>query len=235
MAGGSSVTPVRYDLAQFAAVTTVISATQFIAAGLNAFTSGTFVGYSVWVLSKIDGSSTPPKGEAPKLISAFDGRGSLFPILPGTVTHPAFTTSLVVGDQVLLLNPAVARAFQTATGITPTPGGSTLYGSTTANWQAAEQDLLNIGVVTPGTAVNINSLVISIANLIGNITIRMYVTVNGTERRIFPIPAATTVTAAMAPAIPVINGTWTFPGRLRVTIQSDNAADNGQAVDYEVM
>ena len=120
--------------------------------------------------------------------------------------------------------------------ITPTPGGITLHGSVVANWQAAEQDLLTIGVVTPGTATIINFLGVGIQNLIGDVAIRMYVTINGVERRIAPIPAGLTFSvAADAPCIPMINSVMALPGRLRVTVQSNNAADNGAAVTYEAV
>ena len=150
----------------------------------------------------------------------------------------AFSASLAVGDQVLLLNPAIAAAFTNPVSTIPptTPGTATLHASVIANWQAAEQDLLTLGVVTPGTAVSINFLGVGIQNLAGNITIRMYCTINGTERRIYPIPTGLTFSvAADAPCIPVINGSMALPGRLRVTVQSDNAADNGLAVTYEVV
>jgi hypothetical protein len=35
--------------------------------------------------------------------------------------------------------------------------------------------------------------------------------------------------------VPVINGTWGIHDVLRVTLQSNNAADNGKAVDYDCM
>ncbi|MDD5700433.1 MAG: hypothetical protein PHU23_00160 [Dehalococcoidales bacterium] len=234
--GVGSVTPIRYDLAQMAIVDQVLSATQFVSNSLKGFDSGTFAGYSVWVLSKANGSATGPKGESPKLISAFDGFRAVFPTLSGTVTHATFTASLTVGDTVLLLNPAVAAGFRPPSSTVPptTPSSSTMYGSVTANWQAAEQDLLTIGTAVLGTSTLINFLGVGIQNLVGNITIRMYATINGTERRFYPIPSGTTFSVAGdAPCIPVINGSMTVPGRLRVTIQSDNVADNGQTVDYE--
>ena len=120
--------------------------------------------------------------------------------------------------------------------IPPTPGGVTYRGSVVANWQAAEQDLLTIGVVTPGTATVINFLGVGIQNLAGNIAIRMYVTINGTERRIYPIPSGLTFSvAADSPSIPIIQSTTALPGRLRVTVQSNNPADNGAAVTYEAV
>ena len=237
MAETSGVTEVLYDLGKRARVGQVISATQFQSSDLTGEVTGQYVGYSVWVFSKVDGTTTPPKGEAPKPITAFLGMGTQSPNLPGTVTHNAFSVPLTPGDRVLLLNPAIAAAFGTPIPpITPTPGGVTLRNSVIANWQAAEQDLLTIGVVTPGTATTINFLGVGIQNLAGNIAIRMYVTINGVERRIAPIPAGLTFSvAADAPCIPMINSVIALPGRLRVTVQSNNAADNGAAVTYEAV
>ena len=113
---------------------------------------------------------------------------------------------------------------------------ATMTGSVVANWQAAEQDLLTIGAAVAGQATVINFLGVGIQNLAGNIAIRMYVTINGVERRIAPIPAGLTFSvAADAPCIPMINSTMAFPGRLRVTVQSNNPADNGAAVTYEAV
>jgi len=75
---------------------------------------------------------------------------------------------------------------------------------------------------------------VDISALAGNITIRAYIKINGVEQRIFPIPAATTFTAAVsAPGIPLIDTTGAITEALRVTIQSDAVADNGKAVGYE--
>jgi hypothetical protein len=226
MAQPDGMTVVRYDLAQAAVVTQVISNTQFVAETLAGFDDGTFVGYSVWVLSKADGSINAPKGDAPSAITAFSGYRAVPPAIRGTVTHAAFTAGLVVGDTVLILNPAIASAFSGGSGISPTRN------TVTGNWQAAETNLVSLGIA--GGVRTINMLAIGIQNLVGNISIRMYMQVNGVERQIYPIPLAWTYNVAVdPPAIPVINGTMGIFGLLRVTIQSDNAADNGAAVTYE--
>jgi hypothetical protein len=222
----SSVPIIRYDLAHFGVVTQVISATQFVAAGLGAYPNGTFVGYFVWPLSKVDGSINPPKGEPPSPISAFVGSRAILPTVPGTVTHTAFTALLSVGDAVLLLHPSIAAAFSGGSGITPARG------TVTANWQAAETNLISLG--TAGVARKVNYLGVGIQNLAGNISIRMYMMNNGVEYRFYPNPAGLTFNPlANAPVIPVIGGTMGIFGLLRVTLQSDNGADNGVAVTYE--
>ncbi len=108
----------------------------------------------------------------------------------------------------------------------------TVSGAVVGNWQAGETDLVTIGA--NGASYKLHLVIVTIANLVGNISIRAYHMVNGVERRIFPIPAATTFTAAAsAPAIPIWDTTGAITEALRITVQSDNAADNGQAVDYE--
>ncbi|MDD5510605.1 MAG: hypothetical protein PHI12_07345 [Dehalococcoidales bacterium] len=116
MAGGSGSPVIIDELAQLAIVSQVISATQFVANGLAGFDNGSFVGYSVWVLSKVDGTTTAPKGETPKAITVFVGSGGSG--LIGAVTHAAFTVPLSVGDSVLILHPAVANAVDLTTLVT---------------------------------------------------------------------------------------------------------------------
>ena len=108
-----------------------------------------------------------------------------------------------------------------------TPG----QGSTTANWQTAESDVISIGAA--GTRYKTHDLTISIHNLVGTaITVRLYKPVNGTERQVYQ---QTFDATSDPPGLPIINGTWAIHDVLRVTLQSNNAADNGQAVDYDYM
>ncbi len=106
-----------------------------------------------------------------------------------------------------------------------TPG----QGSATADWQVSESDVVSIG--NAGTRVKIHDLTLSIHNLAGTqVTIRLYKTVNGTERKVYDQSFDAT---ADPPGLPVINGTWAIHDILRATLQSNNAADNGKAVDYD--
>jgi hypothetical protein len=41
--------------------------------------------------------------------------------------------------------------------------------------------------------------------------------------------------ATEPPGLPIINGTWATHDVIRVSLQSDNAADNGQTVDYDCL
>ncbi|MBC8477382.1 MAG: hypothetical protein H8D49_03455 [Dehalococcoidia bacterium] len=108
-----------------------------------------------------------------------------------------------------------------------TPG----EGSTIANWQLAETDIVSIGTV--GTRNKIHDLTLSIHNLVGSlITVRLYKVVNGTEQEVYE---QNFDAAIDPPGLPVINGSWAMHGILRVTVQSNDAADNGKAVDYDYM
>ena len=108
-----------------------------------------------------------------------------------------------------------------------TPG----EGSTTADWQTAEADVVSVGA--SGIRNKIHDLTVSIHNLAGTqVTARLYKTVNGTERKVYEQKFDTTIDP---PGLPIVNGSWAIHGVLRVTLQSNDAADNGKAVDYDYM
>lgn len=110
-------------------------------------------------------------------------------------------------------------------------GETPLTGSTTADWETGEADVVSVG--TDGARYKVHDLTLSIHNLVGTgITIRLYKKVNGVERKCYE---QTFDATADPPGLPVVNGTWGIHGMLRVTLQSDNAADNGKAVDYDCM
>ena len=108
-------------------------------------------------------------------------------------------------------------------------GEPTGQGTTTADWQTGETEVISVGAVD--TRNKIHDLTLSIHNLVGNqITVRLYKLVNGTERCVYSqvFDAGTD-----PPGLPIINGTWAVHDVLRVTLQSNNVADNGKAVDYD--
>ena len=108
-----------------------------------------------------------------------------------------------------------------------TPG----KGSTTADWQVSEADVVSIGA--SGIRNKIHDLTLSIHNLVGNqVTARLFKTVNGTERKVYEQKFNATTDPE---GLPIINGSWAIHDVLRVTLQSNNAADNGKAVDYDYM
>ena len=104
-------------------------------------------------------------------------------------------------------------------------------GSTTADWQVSETDVVSIGA--SGVRNKIHDLTVSIHNLAGTqVTARLYKTVNGMERKVYEQRFDTTTDP---PGLPIINGSWAIHGVLRATLQSNDAADNGKAVDYDYM
>ena len=115
--------------------------------------------------------------------------------------------------------------------VTKSEGLAPVTGDATANWNAAESDVVSIGA--HDTRYKIHSLLLSIHNLVGNvITVRMYTAVKGTERKVYE---QSFDAAADSPGLWVINGTLGTHEALRVTLQSNNAADDGKAVDYDYM
>ena len=104
-------------------------------------------------------------------------------------------------------------------------------GSTTQNWQIAEADVVSLGA--DNTRYKLHSLLLSIHNLVGTtITVRFYMQVNGAERKVYD---QTFDATGDPPGVWVVNGTVGIHEVLRVTMQSNNVADNGQAVDYDYM
>jgi len=104
-------------------------------------------------------------------------------------------------------------------------------GSTTADWQVSETDVVSISA--SGVRNKIHDLTVSIHNLAGTqVTARLYKTVNGMERKVYEQRFDTTTDP---PGLPIINGSWAIHGVLRATLQSNDAADNGKAVDYDYM
>jgi len=115
--------------------------------------------------------------------------------------------------------------------VTKSEGMAPVTGDATANWNAAESDVVAIGA--HDTRYKVHSLLLSIHNLVGNvITVRMYTAVKGTERKVYE---QSFDAAADPPGLWVINGTLGIHEALRVTLQSNNAADDGKAVDYDYM
>jgi len=115
-----------------------------------------------------------------------------------------------------------------------TPGGFSpiIYnpypGTTTQNWQAAEQTITTIGSV--GVLQKVHSLLLNVTGLAGNLTVRLYTNINGVQvqsySQVFSL-------AADGPGLWIVNGTLAIKGTLIVTAQSDNVADNGLAIGWE--
>ncbi len=115
--------------------------------------------------------------------------------------------------------------------VTKSEGLAPVTGSIAANWQTAESNVVIIGAA--GARYKVHSLLLSIHNLVGtSITIRLYLRINGVERRVYEQSFNATTDPH---GLWVINGTLGIHEALRVTLQSNDAADNGRAVDYDFM
>ena len=103
--------------------------------------------------------------------------------------------------------------------------------SVTGDWQMAETEIVSVGEAN--TQYKLHSLLVSIHNLVGTtITVRLYMKVNGVERKVYE-QAFNAVTDP--PGLWIVNGTVAIYEVLRVTLQSNEAADNGQTVDYDCL
>jgi hypothetical protein len=123
---------------------------------------------------------------------------------------------------------AIANAVKTQ--INKLNGEIPTSNAVTNDWQLAESEVVSIGAAN--TRYKLHSLLLSIHNLVGTvITVRMYTPVNGVERKVYE----QTFNALIdPPGLWIVNGTIGIHDVLRVTLQSNDAADNGQAVDYDV-
>jgi hypothetical protein len=109
-------------------------------------------------------------------------------------------------------------------------GDAPVTGSATQDWQTAEADVVSVGEA--GVSNKIQDLSLNVSNLVGVLIIRLYKNVNGVERKMYE---QSFNAATEPPGLPIINGTWATHDVIRVSLQSDNAADNGQAVDYDCL
>ena len=131
----------------------------------------------------------------------------------------------------LLINVNSGILAQIKTQTDKLAGAAPMTGSATQDWQTAEADVVSIGEA--GVSNKVQDLSLNISNLVGAlIIVRLYKNINGVERKVYEqsFNAATD-----PPGLPIINGTWATHDVIRVSLQSDNAADNGQAVDYDCL
>ena len=121
-------------------------------------------------------------------------------------------------------------ALMTAITATPAQTGVVTEGAITANWQTAETGLVSIGADDVNN--KIHGFWIGIQNTIGNLTVRMYMKINGTERHM-PELDRILIVRTNGPGVWIIQGSLAIHEVLRVTLQSDNATDNGVTVDFD--
>ena len=111
-------------------------------------------------------------------------------------------------------------------------GGTVTEGTVTANWNTAEQNLVSLGAAT--TKQKLHSLLVDISQLTAAavINIRLYLKVNGVERKVYD----ETFTVGSDPdGCWIVNGTIGIHDVLRVACESDTPADDGKAIAYTHM
>jgi hypothetical protein len=111
--------------------------------------------------------------------------------------------------------------------------------SVTANWQSGTgtsgetgADLITLGA--DNTGYKLHSLVVNISALTNGavIVIKLFMQVHGTERKVYH----QSFTKGTDPdGLWIVNGTVGIYQAIRVELKSNNAADNGKAVDYDYM
>lgn len=111
-------------------------------------------------------------------------------------------------------------------------GAAPGVGSATEDWQTAEADIVSIGA--NDTRNKLHSLVLDISALTATATIaiRMYMQVNGVERKVYDEDF---VVDTDPDGLWIVNGTVGIHEVLRVTAQSDNVGDNAKAIGYDYM
>ena len=130
----------------------------------------------------------------------------------------------------LLINVNSGILSQIKTQTDKLAGAAPVTGSAAQDWQTAEADVVSIGEA--GVSNKVQDLSLNISNLAGVLIIRLYKNINGVERKLYE---QSFNAAAEPPGLPIINGTWATHDVIRASLQSDNAADNGQTVDYDCL
>jgi len=116
-------------------------------------------------------------------------------------------------------------------------GEAPVSNSVTANWQSGTgtsgetgADLVTIGA--HDTKYKLHSLLVNISALTvgATITVKLFMQVHGTERKVYN----QSFTKGTDPdGLWIVNGTVGIHEALRVEVQSNNAGDNGLAIDYD--
>jgi hypothetical protein len=110
-------------------------------------------------------------------------------------------------------------------------GKEPVSGSVTEDWQSSEADVVALGMA--GTVYKLHSLVVFIHNLVGTvITVRLYMRQDGDDIRVY---TQTFDAGVDPPGLWIVNGTLAIDDVLKVTLESNDPADNGKAVDYKCL
>ena len=107
-----------------------------------------------------------------------------------------------------------------------------MVGSTTADWETAEADVVSIGGNDIKT--QIGSCLINISQLTvgAAVMLRMYSQINGVETQFYE---STFIVGTDLPGIPIFSGPIQVHEVVRITAESDTAGDNGRAIDWDYM
>jgi hypothetical protein len=118
-------------------------------------------------------------------------------------------------------------------------GEASVSGSSVSSWQSgmgtsgeAGADLVTIGA--SNTKYRLHSLMVNISALTDGavIVLKLFMKVNGAERKVYH----QSFTKGIDPdGLWIVNGTVAIHEALRVELESNNAADNGKAVEYDYM
>ena len=136
-------------------------------------------------------------------------------------------------DALKVLIDAVETKLDKLAGETPS------LGSVTGNWQSGTAtsgetgaDVVTIGV--NDTRKKLHSLLLSIHNFTsaGKVTVKLFMQVNGTERKVYQEDFNK---GTDPDGLWVVNGMVGIHESVRVELQSNRAADNGLALDYDYM
>ena len=136
-------------------------------------------------------------------------------------------------DALKALLDAIEAKLDKLAGETPASGSvSGNWNSGTATSGETGADLVTIGA--NDTRKKLHSLLINISSLQAGakVTVKLFMQVNGTERKVYQEE----FTQGTDPdGLWIINGTVGIHEALRVELQSNKAADNGVALDYDYM
>jgi len=220
---GGGIPVIRYDLAHYGIITSVTSPTVFNVDALASFGVNEFAGYSCFIKRKGTGSGGAPQGEAKVITASSAGRFTI---------AAAYTVIVAIGDEVLILHPALANA---------SPGGqiSKLAGVSLPGTHAHADDLLWQTVLTlsPTGRRKVHSIWLDFVNFaaaLQTVTYRLSYQVDGATYRIFDSNAAAPWTIAMDDGVLIaLESCIDHP--LRLEIQKTVAEGAARDVPYEVI
>lgn len=223
MAEPSSFPKIRTDLAYYGVITRVISATQFVAAGLAGLGDGALVGYAAYVLAKANGTTTAPHAEQPAV--------SAYVSATGTFTHVAYTAPLAVGDQLLLLHPNISTIVATLrTQIDKLAGGETVATHShqnNVNWQTV------VTIDPGGLRRKVHSIWLNFVNLTQNTVWRLSYNFGGLGYEVFNSNAALPWTPAMDNGV-LLDVRTVIAHELILEIQSQVLEGAARNIPYEI-